>query len=871
MKLGIKSKTAVFWGGLMIVVGLSLFLYSRPMQAEISPAPMSVAHPSLMENLGRSLVAVRRNGSEVYIGWRLLGTDPAETAFNLYRSADGGEAVKLNADPILTTTDFVDTASNPGQSNEYFVRLVVGGAEQGESNRFTLAANSPVQQFLSVPIQIPPGGTASQPGTTVGQSNYTYSANDASVGDVDGDGVYEIILKWDPSNSRDNASAGLSGPVVIDAYKLDGTRLWRINLGKNIRAGAHYTQFMVYDLDGDGRAEIVSKTADGAVDGAGNVIGDATKDWRSLTVPSDSDQPAPTTSDQRFGKILAGPEYLTVFNGETGVAMATANYVPDRYPLDGWGGIGGNGNNDSTGNRVDRFLATVAYLDGVRPSVVMCRGYYGRSVLAAWDWRNGQLTQRWVFDSQNRQNPFSGMGAHSVSVADVDDDGKDEIIYHSMIVDDDGTGLLTTGLRHGDALHVSDLDPARPGLEVFGVHESEGNTIPLGTPGSALYDARTGQILWSNNPGLDVGRGICADIDPNYFGAECWGAPGGTRRVDTGVPIYTQTPSSTNFAVWWDADLSRELEDGTSVTKWNPATLSTSTLLSASGTASNNGTKSNPALIADLLGDWREEVIWRASNNQSLRIYTTTVPAANRLYTLMHNRQYRLAIAWQNVGYNQPAHPSYYLGTGMTPPPAPNIITSLVAPTLTLPADLTLEATSPAGAAANFAASAVDLIGTPLTVNYSIAPGSIFPIGTTPVTASATDIYGTTVTGTFNVTVQDTTGPTFVSLSASPNSIWPPNHKMVAVVITPVVSDLVDPAPVTRIISVASNEPVSGGGDGSTAPDWEITGDLTLKLRAERSGNGTGRIYTITVESRDGSGNASLQTVTVSVPKNQGR
>jgi rhamnogalacturonan endolyase len=212
---------------------------------------------------------------------------------------------------------------------------------------------------------------------------------------------------------------------------------------------------MVYDLDGDGKAELVCKTADGTVDGAGNVIGDSTKDWRSLTVPSDSDVPAPTTSDQRFGKILSGPEYLTVFNGQTGAAMATVNYNPNRYPLDGWGGIGGNGNNDSTGNRVDRFLATVAYLDGVRPSVIMCRGYYGRSVLAAWDWRNGQLTQRWVFDSVDRPNPYSGMGAHAISVADVDRDGKDEIVYHSMVVDDDGTGLFTTGLRHGDALHVS--------------------------------------------------------------------------------------------------------------------------------------------------------------------------------------------------------------------------------------------------------------------------------------------------------------------------------------------------------------------------------------------------------------------------------
>ena len=244
-----------------------------------------------------------------------------------------------------------------------------------------------------------------------------------------------------------------------------------------------------------------------------------------------------------------------------------------------------------------------------------------------------------------------------------------------MVVDDDGHGLFTTGLRHGDALHVGDLDPARPGLEVFGIHESEGNTIPLGTPGSALYDAATGQILWSNNPGVDVGRGMSADIDPNFFGEEQWGAPGGLRRVDTGAVISTTAPPSVNYGIWWDADLLRELEDATSITKWNPATRTVSTLLAPSGIASNNGTKANPCLIADIFGDWREEVIWRASDNQSLRIYTTTTPTQYRFYTLMHDRQYRMSVAWQNVGYNQPTHPSFYLGTGMVQPPRPNITT----------------------------------------------------------------------------------------------------------------------------------------------------------------------------------------------------
>lgn len=456
-----------------------------------------------MELLGRGVVAVRTSPTQVYVGWRLLGTDPAELAFNVYRGA-----VKLNATPITASTNYVDNATS---NEKYSVRPVLNGVEQAASTPASVWS----QNILRVPLKQPAAGTVSS-GTAT--SNYTYSPNDASVGDLDGDGEYEIVLKWEPSNSRDNASAGLSGPVFIDGYRMDGTFLWRINLGLNIRAGAHYTQFMVADLDGDGRAEVACKTADGTVDGQGKVIGDGSKDYRSLTVPNDATplgQQVPTTADAKYGKILAGPEYFTVFNGMTGAELATAPYLASRTPLDGWGGVGGNGNNDNTGNRADRFVACVAYLDGQLPSVVMCRGYYGRTVLAAWDFRGGQLTSRWVFDSQTRTNPFSGQGNHNLGVADVDNDGKDEIIYGAMVVDDNGQGLFTTGLRHGDAVHVGDLDPAKPGLEVFGVHESEGGTIALNTPGVAMYNAQTGEIYWSAANGMDVGRGLAADINPN--------------------------------------------------------------------------------------------------------------------------------------------------------------------------------------------------------------------------------------------------------------------------------------------------------------------------------------------------------------------
>lgn len=407
------------------------------------PAEAPARH---LETLDRGVVAVRTGAHAVFISWRLLGTDPGGIAFNVYRGA-----TKLNAAPLTGATNFTDQAAT---REAYSVRPVLRGAEQPAPPASTPAWAQP---YLRVPLQQPAGGT------TVDGGAYTYTANDASAADLDGDGQYELILKWDPTNSRDNGAAGVTGPVLLDAYRLDGTRLWRLDLGRNIRAGAHYTQFLAYDFDGDGRAELACKTADGTVDGTGKTLGDARKDYRSLTTPTDA--PAvPSTRDPRYGRILAGPEYFTIFDGRTGAALATAPYVPTREPLDGWGGIGGNGGNDHYGNRCDRFVAAVAYLDGHLPSAVMCRGYYGRSVLAAWDWRGGQLTQRWVFDSQDAQNPYSGMGNHNLSVNDVDQDGRDEIVYGAMVVDDNGQGLFTTGLRHGDALHVGNFDPhhARP-------------------------------------------------------------------------------------------------------------------------------------------------------------------------------------------------------------------------------------------------------------------------------------------------------------------------------------------------------------------------------------------------------------------------
>lgn len=592
-----------------------------------------------VEYLNRGIIAISQGAGKVYIGWRMLGTDSETIAFNLYRSTGGAKAVKLNNTPISGSTNFVDSGVDTTKSNTYFVKVVSKGKEIETGEACVLPANAAVRQYISIPLKTIPG----------------YTPNDASVGDLDGDGEYEIILHQ-TARGIDSPSPGISGIPIFQAYKLDGTFLWEISLGKNIREGAHYTQFIVIDMDGDGIAEFACKTADGTVDGKGKVIGDSTKDWRNLTVPP---------RNTLYGKILDGPEYFTVFSGKTGEALATVDYIPSRYPLNSWNGHGGNGGGDSTGNRSDRFVAGAAYLDGKLPSVLMCRGYYGRSVIAAWDYRNGKLTSRWVFDSKDSENPYSGQGNHGLSIADVDNDGKDEIIYGSMVIDDNGEGLFSTNLRHGDALHVSDLDISRPGLEAFGVHEIEDGTTGFG---AALYDARTGEVLWKGSKNKDVGRGVAANIDPSNPGAEMWFS-GSDGLLNLKGEKIGPNPTSTNFLCWWDADLNRELLNGNGIDKYNVGRIFT-----AQGSSSNNGTKSTPALSADILGDWREEVILRSTDNKELRIYTTTIPTEHRLYTLMHDTQYRMAIAWQNVAYNQPPHPSFYIGEDMKPAPRPNIV-----------------------------------------------------------------------------------------------------------------------------------------------------------------------------------------------------
>ncbi|WP_370477688.1 rhamnogalacturonan lyase [Tamlana flava] len=592
-----------------------------------------------MEDLDRGVLAVRTSDSEVLISWRILSDEFERVSYNVYR----GKTL-LNKKPITGASNFVDQTE---KNKTYSVTAVINGKEQKPSKPIEVWSNN----YKRIPITPPKGGTSPD------GREHAYRANDASVGDLDGDGQYELVLKWEPTNSHDNAHRGYTGNTFLQGLELDGTILWTIDLGKNIRSGAHYTQFMVYDIDGDGKAEMACKTADGTIDGVGTILGDANADYRNST-----------------GYIIEGPEYLSLFSGETGAFIDTVDYIPARGKVSDWG--------DHYGNRVDRFLACVAYLDGKQPSLVFSRGYYTRTVLAAYDYRNGKLTNRWVFDSDEKGNEaYAGQGNHNIAVGDLDGDGKDEIQFGSCAIDDGGTGLYSTGFGHGDAAHLGDFDPIREGLEYFMCHEvANGTTIPA----IDFRDPKNGEVIWRVEGKGDVGRGVTADIDPNHLGAESWASNGSGIHNTNGKVISTTYPtigrrgSSYNMFAWWDGDLLREIVDKTRIAKWNAEFEKTDILLEAynhdgMNLRSNNGTKSNPCLIADILGDWREEIIWRNEENTELVIFSTPYPTEERIFTLMHDPLYRVSIAWQNVAYNQPAHTGFYLGAGMKKPKIPYI------------------------------------------------------------------------------------------------------------------------------------------------------------------------------------------------------
>ncbi|MEK3888591.1 rhamnogalacturonan lyase [Bacillus sp. FSL K6-3431] len=733
--------------------------------------PISKVKSMQMEYLDRGLIATATSEG-VFLSWRLAANEVTGYGeggmvgadFNIYR--DGKQ--------ITTVSDSTNYLDQDGTSaSEYHVRAVINGKEVDESATAKPWAN----EYYDLSLQKPKDGI-----TPAGEA-YTYSANDMSVGDVDGDGQYEYFVKWDPSNSKDVSQIGYTGNVYIDCYTFDGTLLYRIDLGVNIRAGAHYTQFLVYDFDGDGKAEMMFKTAPGTkiinYDKNGNVTSEKyitmpkgdikagysneddyrmSKDdyynhivkmfmgWHKHDEVVNGNWPntlesafgienkykyplskenaeqladyfiddyAPSRSSRnelrKFeGFILDGPEYMTVFEGATGKELETIHYKPGRHD-DGlmWGDYAMS--RIEPGNRVDRFLAGVAYLDGENPAAIFARGYYTRANLVSYSWNGKKLKEIWHVDSgwTPMTNPFNDgphgrdgtdpefatlttQGAHSLSTADVDGDGKQEIIYGGATINNDGTLLYSSmdvmppesadpgavaRLGHGDALHVADIDPDRPGLEIFMVHEGG----PWAPYGYALRDAKTGEIIYGGYTGKDTGRGMVGDVDPDQHGIETWAVGLWTAN---GEQISTNAPG-TNMNIKWSANMTTQIVGGsgnatTTIDDWKKGRL-----LTASGTRTNNGTKGNPSLVADIYGDWREELLVRTEDSSAIRIYLSTELTDRKLYTLMHDAQYRTGIAWQNVTYNQPAYPSFYFASDIDWGKVP-------IPTLRTPAALTV-------------------------------------------------------------------------------------------------------------------------------------------------------------------------------------
>ncbi|MFC0877734.1 autotransporter-associated beta strand repeat-containing protein [Saccharicrinis sp. FJH2] len=582
-----------------------------------------------MEALDRGVVAVKK-GNGVYLSWRIVANELRNVGFNIYR-----DGAKINSEPIYDSSNFSDADGTTDA--HYAVAAVKDNVEQIKSQEVAVWGS----QYLQIPV------------SSIGGHWDTYTINDASVGDLDGDGEYEIVVKRLPKNTAPEAT----DYNLLEAYKLDGTMLWRINLGPNI-ANAVETNFLVYDFDEDGKAEVVTRTSDGMIDGTGINIGDRDNDG---------------TVNYRYSLKLnstyyriAGPDYISVFDGKTGKELAWGNYI-ERDPLVQWGTPGMN--DGQLAHRATKCMWTVAYLDGKHPSMVNSRGIYHRIKLEAWDWDGTNLSKRWAWDSNpgGAITAYTGQGNHQLSCADVDDDGCDEIIYGSMTVDNDGTGLYSVRTGHGDALHVGDMDPDRPGLEIWDCLENSSDW------GATFRDARTGEILIRYHSNRDCGRCAAGDINPDSKGYEIWAATECPMYDVEGHVVGTNNVPQ-NFMIWWDGDLSREfLTDANfssdlgygipDISKYNTETKDNYSIFRANGTATNNWTKGTPCLQADVIGDWREEIIVRTTDDKAMRLYTTTLPTNQRIPTLMHEPQYRIAISWQNNAYNQPPHPGIYLGS----------------------------------------------------------------------------------------------------------------------------------------------------------------------------------------------------------------
>lgn len=630
-------------------------------------------HTRQMEKLDRGLIAIKTDGG-VYLSWRLFdsednifGSADKNVSFNVYR--DGKKISE-----VATNTNYFDSTVG----TNYSVAPVINGVEGEKCNPVTAYNNS----YFDIPLLKPDDETIYDPSNNK-LATYSFFPADCSTGDVDGDGEYEIIVKW-TSHERDVGTPAYSGTVHLAAYKLDGTKLWKndIELGKNVYSSAHTLQFLVYDFDGDGKSEVICQTSLGSKDGQGKYVSNVAQTDEEIKAITDKEN---STADYRSssGVITKGEEFLTVFNGETGAAMDTISLPTTR------GSESGVDYGDDFGNRSNRFVSDIAYLDGEKPYAIYLRGYYfgrngkQRTSIAGISWDGTALSPTYRFDTQKGQEgyydgayQYVGNGNHNCTVADVDNDGKDEFITGAlcMEVNDDNEfrPKWCTYLQHGDALHIGNYDPTHTGFEFFTVHEDSGTNSLSGNDitldfGMSVIDAETGNIMFHEGASADTGRGVMANVGAGGY-YQIWSAKNSARQSNGGTDFTTATSltgrntPSMNFRIFWDGDLYDNLLDGANITDWNGRNMSNIFSARNYDCVSINGTKANPSLQADLFGDWREEVVYPTSDGTALRVFSTTDTTDYKIKTLMQDPVYRSGVAAEQTAYNQPPHVGFYMG-----------------------------------------------------------------------------------------------------------------------------------------------------------------------------------------------------------------
>lgn len=630
-------------------------------------------HTRQMEKLDRGLIAIKTDGG-VYLSWRLFdsednifGSADKNVSFNVYR--DGKKISE-----VATKTNYVDSTVG----TNYSVAPVINGVEGEKCDAVTVYNNS----YFDIPLSKPDDETIYDPSGNE-LATYSFFPADCSTGDVDGDGEYEIIVKW-TSHERDVGTPAYSGTVHLAAYKLDGTKLWKndIELGKNVYSSAHTLQFLVYDFDGDGKSEVICQTSLGSKDGQGKYVSNAAQTDEEIKAITDKEN---STADYRSssGVITKGEEFLTVFNGETGAAMDTISLPTTR------GSENGVDYGDDFGNRSNRFVSDIAYLDGEKPYAIYLMGYYfgrngkQRTSIAGISWDGTALSPTYRFDTQKGQEgyydgayQYVGNGNHNCTVADVDNDGKDEFITGAlcMEVNDDNEfrPKWCTYLQHGDALHIGNYDPTHTGFEFFTVHEDSGTNSLSGNDitldfGMSVIDAETGNIMFHEGASDDTGRGVMANVGAGGY-YQIWSAKNSARQSNGGTDFTTATSltgrntPSMNFRIFWDGDLYDNLLNGANITDWNGRNMSNIFSAGNYDCVSINGTKANPSLQADLFGDWREEVVYPTSDGTALRVFSTTDTTDYKIKTLMQDPVYRSGVAAEQTAYNQPPHVGFYMG-----------------------------------------------------------------------------------------------------------------------------------------------------------------------------------------------------------------